>query len=74
VPYDPVRSLLDVIGTLSWISLAVFGPAGIAIVGWSAGIRNVFALIVLVVVVAPLYVAIWFAGAVSISGALGNPF
>ena len=74
LPYDEVRSLLNPIGTLSWLSLAVLGPAGIAIVAWSAGVRGIAAWVALYVVAAPAYVVLWFWSAVAISGALGNPF
>jgi len=74
LPYDDVRALLNAIGTLSWLSLAVLGPAGIAIAAWSAGVRGIAAWIVLYVVAAPAYIMLWFWSAVTISGALGSPF
>ena len=74
LPYDDVRALLNTIGTLSWISLAVLGPVGIAIVGRSAGVRGIGGWLALYVVAAPAYVVLWFWSSVAISGALGNPF
>ena len=74
LPYDDVRPLLNAIGTLSWLSLSVLGPAGIAVAGWSAGVRGIFAWVALYVVAAPAYVMLWFWSAVAISGALGSPF
>ena len=73
VPYDEVQSLLNPIGTLSWLSLAVLGPAGIAIVAWSAGVRGIWAWVALYAVATPLYLMLWFWSAVAISGALGSP-
>jgi hypothetical protein len=74
VPYDEVRALLDAIGTLSWLSLMVLGPLGIAVVGRSAGVRGIGGWAALYIIAAPAYVVLWFWSAVAISGALGNPF
>ena len=73
-PYAQARSLLDVIGLLSWASLFVLGPVGIVVAGWSGGVRNAFAWLVLLVVALPVYVVVWFVCVATVSGALGNPF
>lgn len=72
-PYDSIHERVNEIGVLLWASLTVFGPIGIVTAGWSAGVRGVLAWLALVVVVGPLFVALWFTAAVAISGTLGNP-
>jgi hypothetical protein len=72
-PYEETHSLLGLIGLIGWISLLVLGPVGLAVAGWSAGIRSVLGWLAAIVVVMPLLVVVWFAGVASLSGALGNP-
>jgi hypothetical protein len=72
-PYDATRSLLDVFGFLTWASLAVLGPLGIVIAARSVGVRGVLGWLATLMLAGPAYIALWFAGAVSLSGALGNP-
>jgi hypothetical protein len=72
--YEGTRSLLDVFGVLTWASLGVFGPVGIVIAARSAGVHRVLGWLAVAVLAGPAYLALWFAGAVSLSGALGNPF
>jgi hypothetical protein len=74
IAFETARPLLDVFGMLTWATLAVFGPVGIVIAARSAGIRGPTAWAAVAVLAFPAYLALWFAGAVSLSGALGNPF
>jgi MFS family permease len=62
-PYEQTRSLLDVIGLLSWTSLFVLGPIGIVIAGRSGGVRGALAWLALLIVALPLYAVAWFASA-----------
>jgi hypothetical protein len=73
-PYDAVRPLLDGFGFLTWASLAVLGPLGIVIAARSVGVHGVLGWLATLVLAGPVYLVVWFAGAVSLSGALGNPF
>jgi hypothetical protein len=74
IAFETARPLLDVFGMLTWATLAVFGPVGIVIAARSAGVRGATGWAAVAVLAFPAYVALWFAGAVSLSGALGNPF
>jgi hypothetical protein len=71
---EATQSMLNVFGFLSWASLAVLGPLGIVIAARSGGVRGVLGWLAVLVLAGPAYLAIWFFGAVSLSGALGNPF
>ncbi len=73
-PYAEMRDNLSLFGLCGWISLFLLGPIGIAVMGWSVGIRHSSAWVALVVVSIPVVVVVWFAGVASLSGALGNPF
>jgi hypothetical protein len=72
-PYEEMHSLLNLFGFIGWVSLLVLGPVGLAIAGWSVGIRGAMAWLAAIIVVLPLLVVVWFAGVASLSGALGNP-
>ena len=72
-PYDPVHSLLGVIGLLGWLSLFVLAPVGTAIAGWSAGVRGVLPWLALYVAAVPAFVVLWFLSVATLSGTLGNP-
>ena len=72
-PYAEMRDNLSVVGLFGWISLFLQGPIGIAVMGWSVGIRHPSAWVALVLVSVPVFFAVWFAGVASLSGALGNP-
>jgi hypothetical protein len=74
IAFETARPLLDVFGMFTWATLAVFGPLGVVIAARSAGARGALTLVAIVILAAPAYLAIWFAGAASLSGALGNPF
>jgi len=74
ITFETARPLLDVFGMLTWATLAVFGPLGIIIASRSAGVRGPTGWAAVAVLGFPAYLALWFAGAVSLSGALGNPF
>jgi hypothetical protein len=71
-PYEETHALLNLFGLIGWVSL-VLGPVGLAIAGWSAGIRSVMGWLAAIIVVLPLFVVAWFVGFASLSGALGNP-
>ncbi len=73
-PYAEMHDRLSLFGLFDWISLFLLGPIGIAVVGRSAGLRHPSAWVALILVSVPVLVAVWFAGAASLSGALGNPF
>jgi hypothetical protein len=73
-PYDAVRPMLNTFGFLTWASLAVLGPVGIVIAARSVGVRGVLGWLATLMLAGPAYIVVWFAGAVSLSGALGNPF
>ena len=73
-PYDAARSMLDAFGFLTWASLAVLGPLGIVIAARSVGVHGVLGWLATLMLAGPAYLVVWFAGAVSLSGALGNPF
>jgi len=73
-PAEAMRSMLDVFGFFTWLSLALLGPLGIAVAGRSAGVRTALGWLAVLVVAGPAYLAIWFLGAASLSGGLGNPF
>ena len=73
-PRDQIRPYLDVIGLLGWVSLGLFGPIGIVIVGRSAGVRRVESWIALLVIALPSFAVLWFVSIAMLSGALGNPF
>jgi hypothetical protein len=68
------RPLLDVVGLLAWVALLVLGPLGIAIAGWSAGIRDVLTWVAWLILLVPAFVVVWFVAVAELSGALGNPF
>ena len=72
-PYDPIHAQINAIGLIGWVSLAVLGPVGIAIAGWSAGVRGVLAWLAVVIVFGPMFVALWLMSVVTISGSLRNP-
>ena len=72
-PYEETHSLLGLISLIGWISLFVLGPVGLALAGWSAGIRSVLGWLAAIILVMPLLVIVWFVGIASLSGALGNP-
>jgi hypothetical protein len=72
-PYDQVHSLLNAFGTIGWLDLFVLGPAGIAMVVWSRGLRGATAVLTMLVSL-PVFVVAWFIGVATLSGALGNPF
>ena len=72
-PYEPIHAQINGIGLIGWVSLAVLGPVGIAIAGWSAGVRGVLAWLAVVIVFGPMFVALWLMSVVTISGSLGNP-
>ena len=74
IAFETVRPLLDVFGMLTWATLAVLGPLGIIVAARSAGVRGPTGWSVVAVLGFPAYFALWFAGAVSLSGAMGNPF
>jgi len=71
---ESVRPLLDLFGLLTWLSLVVFGPAGIVIAGRSVGLRGASAWIGSLLAALLLFVPLWFLGAATLSGTLGNPF
>lgn len=72
-PYDPIHAQINGIGLIGWVSLAVLGPVGIVVAGWSAGVRGVLAWLAVVIVFGPLFIALWLMSVVTISGSLGNP-
>ena len=72
-PYDQVRPLLNAFGTIGWFDLFILGPAGIAMVVWSRGLRGATAVLT-VLVSLPVFIVAWFIGVATLSGALGNPF
>jgi hypothetical protein len=74
IPDVAIRGVLNEIGTLGWISLFVLGPTGIAISGWSAGVRSLMSWIALLIIAIPGYIAVWAWSVFSLSGVLGNPF
>jgi hypothetical protein len=71
-PYDSIRPLLNTFGAIGWLDLFVLGPAGIAVVVWSRGLRGV-AAVVAILVSLPVFAAAWLVGVLTLSGALGNP-
>lgn len=71
---ENVRPLSDFFGLFTWLSLVVLGPAGIVIAGRSAGLRGASAWIGLLLAALLLFVPLWFLGAATLSGSLGNPF
>jgi len=62
------------IGGLLWASLLILGPVGIAVAGWSAGVRGWGRWLALLVWSLPLYAFFWFGSAARFSGTMGNPF
>lgn len=71
-PYDSIRPYLNEFGAIGWFDLFVLGPAGIAVVVWSRGLRGVTAVVAFLVSL-PVFAVAWFVGAVTLSSALGNP-
>jgi hypothetical protein len=71
---DETRPILSIFGPLVWISLLVLGPVGIAVIGWSLGIRRWFAWLSWLLASTPPFLIAWFLSAATLSGALGNPF
>ena len=73
-PYGLVQGWFPTIGGLLWASLLILGPVGIAVAGWSVGVRGWGRWLALLVWSLPLYVFFWFASAARFSGTMGNPF
>ena len=73
-PYGLVYEWFPTMGGLLWASLLIFGPVGIVVAGWSAGLRGWFHWLALLVVSLPLYASFWFMSAARFGGTMGNPF
>jgi len=71
---DETLPILSIFGPLVWLSLLVLGPVGIAVIGWSFGIRRWFAWLSWFLAAALPFLILWFLSAAMLSGALGNPF
>ncbi len=72
-PYEQVRPLLSVFGGLGWLDLFIVSPVAIVLLVRSfrrPALEAAFAVILLL----PVFVALWFVGIATLSGALGNPF
>jgi hypothetical protein len=81
-----IRSLLLDSGVLPsnqvhapWITMILFsevflGPIGLAVAGWSAGVRGVVAWVFLFIAAMPLLSAVWVVSALMFGGATGSPF
>ena len=60
--------------TMVALSEVLLGPIGLAVAGWSAGVRGVIAWVLLLVIAIPLLAAVWFVGVLMFGGATGSPF
>jgi len=74
VAFGPVHDAFDVLGGLLWLGLGVLGPVGIAIFGRSARARGLAEWLAVAFVGVLIVLPVWVAGAVALSGAMGNPF
>jgi hypothetical protein len=52
----------------------LFGPIGIVVAGWYAGVRTVSTWFVLIVLGIPLLTILWFYAISSLGGLAGEPF
>jgi hypothetical protein len=62
-----------------WLTVIMFselllGPIGLAVAGWSAGVRGAVAWVLLLVTAIPLLSAVWVVSALMFGGATGSPF
>lgn len=81
-----ILSLLLDVGVLApdgmhapWITMVAFsevllGPIGLAVAGWSAGVRGAVAWVLLLISAIPLLAAVWVVSVLMFGGATGSPF
>lgn len=60
--------------TMIMFSEVLLGPVGLAVAGWSAGVRGVVAWVLLLITAIPLLSAVWVISALMFGGATDSPF